>query len=46
METIRLQNIGNSVLFPIICLPADFLIVNDLTVIAIDFPVHCKNASV
>lgn len=42
METISLQNIWNSVLFSIICLPADFLIVNDLTVIAIDFPFIVK----
>lgn len=42
METISLQNIWNSVLFSIICLPADFLIVSDLTVIAIDFPFIVK----
>ena len=46
METISLQNTWNSVLFSIICLPADFSIVNDLTAITIDFPFIVKNESV
>lgn len=41
-ETIRLQNIRNSFLFLIICLPADFLMVNGVTVIAVDFPFIVK----
>lgn len=41
-EMMGLQNIWNSVLFSIICLPADFLIVNGITVLAIDFPFTVK----
>ena len=46
VETMRLQNIRTSVLFSIICLPADFLIVNGITLIARDSQFVVKNESV